>query len=103
MRELKETSSDADNASARVQVNLTYDIARWLKFFGLASYTYFNNKVEDIKGRDTYTAFLDRLYFDEFNRSWSPYGTITRTSTNGSNYSVRGQLEYMNTFGGITC
>lgn len=98
MRELKETSSTADNANARVQMNLTYDLLSYLRFSGLASYTYFHNKVEDTRGRDTYAAFLDRLYFDEYNDEWTPYGTITQTSTNGSSYNVRGQLEYKNTF-----
>ncbi len=98
MRELKETSSTADNANVRVQMNLSYDILSHFKFSGLVSYTYFNNKVEDMRGRETYAAFLDRLYFDEYNQSWTPYGTITQTSTNGSSYNTRGQLEYTNTF-----
>ncbi len=99
MREMKETSSDADDASARVQVNLDYEILNQLKFSGLMSYSYNSSKVEDIKGRDTYVAFLDRLYFDKDNREWSPYGVITQTSSTGSSYNVRGQLEYKNIFG----
>ena len=98
MRELKETSSMADNSNVRVQMNLDYKIWHQLKFSGLASYSYYTNKVEDIKGRDTYGAFLDRLYFDIDNRDWLPYGNITQASANGSSYNVRGQLEYQNTF-----
>ena len=59
----------------------------------------YNNKVDDVKGRDTYAAFLDRLYFDENNSEWIPYGSITQTSSDGSSYNVRGQLEYRDVFG----
>ena len=99
MREMKETSSSADNTSGTVRVNLGYDIIEKLKISGLASYTYYNNKVDDVKGRDTYAAFLDRLYFDENNRDWIPYGSITQTSSDGTSYNVRGQLEYRDVFG----
>ena len=99
MREMKETSSSADNTSGTVRVNLGYDIIEKLKISGLASYTYYNNKVDDVKGRDTYAAFLDRLYFDENNGDWIPYGSITQTSSDGTSYNVRGQLEYRDVFG----
>lgn len=52
-----------------------------------------------MKGRDTYAAFLDRLYFDENNGDWIPYGSITQTSSDGTSYNVRGQLEYRGVFG----
>ena len=99
MCEMKETSSSADNTSGTVRVNLGYDIIEKLKISGLASYTYYNNKVDDVKGRDTYAAFLDRLYFDENNGDWIPYGSITQTSSDGTSYNVRGQLEYRDVFG----
>lgn len=98
MREMKETSSLADNVNARFQINLDYNILSQLKVAGIVSYAYYSNKVEDIKGRDTYAAFLDRLYYDKDNREWEPYGVITQTSSTGSSYNVRGQLEYKNIF-----
>ena len=90
MREMKETSSSADNTSASVRMNLGYDIIEKLRISGLVSYTYYNNKVDDVKGRDTYAAFLDRLYFDENNSEWIPYGSITQTSSDGSRTTMFG-------------
>ena len=55
---MKETSSLADNVNARFQINLDYNILSQLKVAGIVSYAYYSNKVEDIKGRDTYAAFL---------------------------------------------
>ena len=40
MREMKETSSSADNTSASVRMNLGYDIIEKLRISGLVSYTY---------------------------------------------------------------
>ena len=74
MREMKETSSSADNTSGTVGVNLGYDIIEKLKISRLASYTYYNNKVDDIEGKRYVCRFLDRLYFDENNGDWIPMG-----------------------------
>ena len=57
-------------------LNLRYNITSKLAVSGLVSYSYDHNKSEDVIGKDTYTAFTDRLYFDRTNENWTPYGSI---------------------------
>lgn len=97
LREMYETSSVADNLSTTVRFNLDYNITDKLMFTGLGSYSFVNNKTDNINGKETYATYQDRLSFDLNNKD-RIYGSITQSSANNSNYSVRGQLSYHNTF-----
>ncbi|WP_065219950.1 MULTISPECIES: SusC/RagA family TonB-linked outer membrane protein [Butyricimonas] len=94
LREMKETKGNADQTNAAVRLDLEYRFSNKVKFSGLASYTYTDNKMKDVKKKDTYAAFNERLYFDENNKDMVPYGSITRSSSAGDSYSARGQFSY---------
>lgn len=97
MREIDQTSGKADNLSVNLRFNLDYNITDKLMFTGLGSYSYINNKMDNINGKETYAAYQDRFFFDSNNKD-RIYGSITQSAANNSNYSMRGQLSYHNTF-----
>lgn len=97
MRELKETSSEGTKFSVSGQVGLDIQITRFLSFSGLASYSRTANREETILGKESYAAYSDRLAFDVNNRTDRTYGSITRSLSDGEQYSVRGQLSYSGT------
>jgi len=92
-REINETSNVGKNFSGTVTADLNYRITRHLKFTGLGSFSYTDNRSDNINGRYTNTAFKDRLYFDAY-PSTRTYGSITQTTSNISAYLLRGQLQY---------
>ena len=99
LREMRETSGDADQSNVVVRVNLKYQFSKKVGFDGLASYTYTNNRMLDIKQKDSYAAFEDRLYFDKNNRDLVPYGNIERSESNADSYNVRGFFTYDDAYG----
>ena len=99
LREMRETSGDADQSNVVVRVNLKYQFTDKIRFDGLASYTYTNNRMVDIKKQDSYAAFEDHLYFDDNNRELIPYGNIERSESNADSYSARGFFTYDDIFG----
>ena len=98
LREIDETSGKNDKMTTSGSLNLRYNITSKLAVSGLVSYSYDHNKSEDVIGKDTYTAFTDRLYFDRTNENWTPYGSITQTASSGDSYDARAQVSYMDTF-----
>ena len=101
MREINETSSVADDYAANLMLSLNYIISSKFRFSGLVSYSFINNKSDNINGIDTYSAFKDKpSELDDWN-SRRTYGSITQSSTNNTNYSARGQLNYSDIFNSI--
>ena len=101
MREINETSSVADDYAANLMLSLNYIISSKFRFSGLLSYSFINNKSDNINGIDTYAAFKDKpSELDDWN-SRRTYGSITQSSTNNTNYSARGQLNYSDIFNSI--
>lgn len=98
MREVNETSTEAKNFSGMITMDLSYKINKNLRFVGLGSYSYTDNRSDNINGRYTYAAWRDRLYFDSATSSRT-YGSITQASSNNSSYVLRGQLQYDRQFG----
>jgi TonB-linked SusC/RagA family outer membrane protein len=97
-RELNETSSIAKNFSGAVTMDLSYKISDDFKFVGLGSYSYTDNRNDNINGRYSNAAFQDRLYFDG-SASTRTYGSIAQSSGNNSSYILRGQLQYDKSIG----
>lgn len=98
-REMDETSNKSKNMSATLIANLTVNILENLSFEGLASYGYVNNHSDNINGKDTYAAWIDRPFEgSQSSVSTRTYGSITQTSAYNTNYNLRGQLHYFNTF-----
>ena len=101
MREINETSSVADDYAANLMLSLNYIISSKFRFSGLVSYSFINNKSDNINGIDTYAAFKDKpSELDDWN-SRRTYGSITQSSANNTNYSARGQLNYSDIFNSI--
>ncbi|WEK34246.1 MAG: SusC/RagA family TonB-linked outer membrane protein [Candidatus Pseudobacter hemicellulosilyticus] len=98
-REINETSNIGKNFSGTLTGNMTYRITNQLKFVGLGSFSYTDNRTDNINGRYTNTAFKDRLYFDAY-PSVRTYGSITQTTANISSYLLRGQFQYDKRFSG---
>ena len=93
MREMDNTSAVSTNYSNTLTSDILINITEKLKFTGIASYSFTNNKSDNINGKDTYAAFSDRLFFDAYSRTRT-YGSITQTSANNRSYTARGQFSY---------
>lgn len=98
MREIDETSSKVNNFSTTLRMGVEYRFIEKLKFAGLASYTFTNNKTDNINGINTYAAYADRFSFDRKNPD-RVYGSITQTSGNNSSYFLRGHFMYDDLYG----
>ena len=98
MRELDNTSNETRNFDMQAIANLSVTITDKLNFEGLASYGYVNNMGDNINGRDTYAAWLDRPFENNQLYSKRTYSSITQNSAYNTNYNLRGQLHYFNTF-----
>ena len=98
LREMEETSSEGKKFSASGQFSLDFQIMKQLSFSGLVSYGYTNNKEENILGRESYAAFVDRLAFDYNKKTQNLYGSITQSSADGEQYNARGQFSYSDTY-----
>ncbi|SHF97592.1 SusC/RagA family TonB-linked outer membrane protein [Pedobacter caeni] len=97
-REINESSQLAKNFSGTVTMDLSYKFNNDFKFVGIGSYSYTDNRNDNINGRYTYNAFKDRLYFDGVS-SKRTYGSITQSNANNSSYLLRGQFQYDKTIG----
>jgi TonB-linked SusC/RagA family outer membrane protein len=97
-REINETSSLAKNFSGTVTGDLSYKITEDLKFIGLGSFSYTDNRNENINGKNSNAAWLDRLYFDGIN-SKRTYGSIAQANSNNTSYLLRGQFQYDTSLG----
>lgn len=95
-REINETSSETKNISASLIANLSVNILDNFIFEGLASYGYVSNMSDNINSKNTYTAWIDRPFKDD--NTERVYRSITQTSAYNTNYNLRGQLHYFNTF-----
>ncbi len=101
LREMDETKSETDNISISSRFQLDYTFFKQLKFSGLASYSFTNNKGDSYLGKETYAAYMDRLYFDTQGTSTRTYGSISQSNANNSSYLLRGQLSYSDVYNDI--
>ena len=98
-REINETSNKTKNLSASLIANLSVNILDNLSFEGMASYGYVNNMSDNINGKETYAAWIDRPFEgSSLSTSKRTYGSITQSSAYNTNYNLRGQFHYFNTF-----
>lgn len=97
-REINETSSLAKNFSGTVTGDLAYKITNNLKFIGIGSFSYTDNRNDNINGKNSNAAWDDRLYFDGIS-SKRTYGSITQATSNNTSYLLRGQFQYDTSLG----
>jgi TonB-linked SusC/RagA family outer membrane protein len=98
MRELEQTSNQTDNYAATARGGLDIRICKPLKFVGLASYSFGNNRTEKINLKDTYAAWENQLDDDKM-YSKSCYGSIIQNSYTKNSFMLRGHLDFNKTFG----
>ena len=97
-REINETSNETKNITASLIANMSVKLTDNLSFEGLASYGYVTDMSDNINGKDTYSAWTDRPFEASQFNSTRKYGSILQTSAYNTNYNLRGQLHYFNTF-----
>lgn len=100
MKELDLNSTKTVNLANTIRAQIDIRILEPLKFVGLASYSYSNNATDKIVDETTYTAFRDRLGYDDKSQT-KLYGNITQNRTNRSSYVARGHFAYNQTFADI--
>lgn len=100
MREMDHTSVKDNNFSLTLIGNMNVNILDNLSFEGLASFSYVTDNSDNFNGRETYAAWQDRPFDDNFT-SKRTYSNITQRSTYNRSYNLRGQLHYFNTFNDI--
>lgn len=93
LRELDNNYTDTKFWSNTVRGNAVVTILPSLKFNGLVSYTFSNNKSDDITAANTYSAFKDRLGNDKYSQD-NVYGSIAQNSTNRHSYVARGHFMF---------
>lgn len=92
-REINETSSIAKNFSGSITGDVNYKFTDNFRFIGLGSYSYTDNRNDNINGKNTNAAWDDRLYFDGVS-SKRTYGSIAQSTSNNSSFLLRGQFQY---------
>lgn len=98
MREMDNTDNQTKNFDMQAIANLSVNITDHLSFEGLASYGYVNNTGDNVNDRDTYAAWLDRPFEKDQLYSKRTYSSITQNAATNTNYNLRGQVHYFNTF-----
>lgn len=98
LREMNETESITDNFSTSARFSFDYTFFEKLKFSGLGSFSFTNNKSDSYLGKESYSAYIDRLYFDTQTNSSRTYGSISQSNANNSSYLLRGQLNYSDVY-----
>jgi TonB-linked SusC/RagA family outer membrane protein len=97
-REINETSSKTKNFSTSLIASMSVKILDNLNFEGLGSYGYVTNTNDNINGKNTYAAWMDRPFETNSITSTRTYGSIAQSSSYNTNYNLRGQLHYFDTF-----
>lgn len=97
LRELHNNTTNTSNWSNTVRGTVDIKIMESLKFVGLASYSYSNNRTDKVVDKNTYTAFRDRLGNDDKKQD-NLYGSITQNRTDRNSYVARGHFSYNDTY-----
>jgi TonB-linked SusC/RagA family outer membrane protein len=97
MRELDQTSNQTNNYATTARAGIDIRICKPLKFVGLASYSFANNRSEKINLKDTYAAWENQLEYDKMYTK-SCYGSIIQNSYSKNAYMLRGHFEFNQSF-----
>lgn len=93
LRELDNNSSSTTNSSMTLRTQADVRITEPLRFVALGSYSYSDNSTDKIVEKSTYTAFRDRLGYDDKSTT-NLYGNITQNRTSRESYVLRGHFAY---------
>ena len=98
LKELELNSTTTVNISNTLRAQADIRILEVLKFVGLLSWSYSDNSTDKIVDASTYTAFRDRLGYDDKSQT-KLYGSITQNRGKRSSYVVRGHFAWNQSFG----
>lgn len=98
LKELELNSTTTVNISNTLRAQADIKILEVLKFVGLLSWSYSDNSTDKIVDVSTYTAFRDRLGYDDKSQT-KLYGSITQNRGKRSSYVARGHFAWNQSFG----
>ena len=98
LKELELNSTTTVNVSNTLRAQADIRILEVLKFVGLLSWSYSDNSTDKIVDASTYTAFRDRLGYDDKSQT-KLYGSITQNRGKRSSYVARGHFVWNQSFG----
>ena len=98
LKELELNSTTTVNVSNTLRAQADIRILKVLKFVGLLSWSYSDNSTDKIVDASTYTAFRDRLGYDDKSQT-KLYGSITQNRGKRSSYVARGHFAWNQSFG----
>ena len=98
LKELELNSTTTVNISNTLRAQADIRILEVLKFVGLLSWSYSDNSTDKIADASTYTAFRDRLGYDDKSQT-KLYGSITQNRGKRSSYVARGHFAWNQSFG----
>ena len=98
LKELELNSTTTVNISNTLRAQADIRILEVLKFVGLLSWSYSDNSTDKILDASTYTAFRDRLGYDDKSQT-KLYGSITQNRGKRSSYVARGHFAWNQSFG----
>ena len=98
LKELELNSTTTVNVSNTLRAQADIRILEVLKFVGLLSWSYSDNSTDKIVDASTYTAFRDRLGYDDKSQT-KLYGSITQNRGKRSSYVARGHFAWNHSFG----
>ena len=98
LKELERNSTTTVNISNTLRAQADIRILEVLKFVGLLSWSYSDNSTDKIVDASTYTAFRDRLGYDDKSQT-KLYGSITQNRGKRSSYVARGHFAWNQSFG----
>ncbi|KXB36146.1 TonB-dependent receptor plug domain protein [Bacteroidales bacterium KA00344] len=94
LREMEHTSKKADKTAVSGVLDIRYRLCDPITLSVLVSYSHDNNDSETLIDKDTYTAFKDRMWFDERELNWTPYGSLLQSAAHGDSYTGRVQADF---------
>ena len=97
LKELELNSTTTVNVSNTLRAQADIKILEVLKFVGLLSWSYSDNSTDKIVDASTYTAFRDRLGYDDKSQT-KLYGSITQNRGKRSSYVARGHFAWNQSF-----
>ena len=98
LKELELNSTTTVKISNTLRAQADIRILEVLKFVGLLSWSYSDNSTDKIVDASTYTAFRDRLGYDDKSQT-KLYGSITQNRGKRSSYVARGHFAWNQSFG----
>ena len=95
MREINETTMNTNSATTQIRGDLSWNIFKGFRLYGLASITLSNDNSDCEVGKNTYSAWLDRPFEgSQYSSSRRIYGSLTQTSNRNMSWLARIQANY---------